>query len=44
MERHAFYQPVDRGFERDIAKRLAYWSKLRARIQAEQPADDDEGG
>ena len=44
MERRAFYQPVDRGFERDIAKRLAYWSKLRARIQAEQPADDDEGG
>ncbi len=29
MERQAFYRPVERGFERDIAKRLAYWSKLR---------------
>ena len=30
MERVEFYQPVERGFERDIAKRLAYWQKLRA--------------
>ena len=30
MERREFYRPVDRGFEREIAKRLAYWSKLRA--------------
>jgi putative ATPase len=29
MERRNFYQPVERGFERDIAKRLAYWAKLR---------------
>ena len=29
MERQRFYQPTDRGFERDIAKRLAYWDKLR---------------
>lgn len=29
MARRAFYQPVERGFERDIAKRLAYWAKLR---------------
>ena len=29
MERREFYRPVDRGFEREIAKRLAYWSKLR---------------
>lgn len=29
MTRRAFYQPVERGFERDIAKRLAYWAKLR---------------
>ncbi len=43
MERRAFYQPVDRGFERDIAKRLAYWSKLRARIEAGQEADDEGG-
>ena len=29
MERQNFYQPVERGFERDIAKRLEYWDKLR---------------
>jgi len=30
MPRERFYSPVDRGFEREIAKRLAYWDKLRA--------------
>lgn len=30
MERTAFYQPQERGFEREIVKRLAYWQKLRA--------------
>lgn len=29
MTRQRFYEPVERGFERDIAKRLAYWDKLR---------------
>lgn len=29
MERQEFYKPVQRGFERDIAKRLEYWAKLR---------------
>jgi putative ATPase len=29
MERARLYQPRDRGFEREIAKRLAYWDKLR---------------
>ncbi len=29
MMRPELYQPRDRGFEREIAKRLAYWSKLR---------------
>jgi putative ATPase len=29
MGRPDFYRPVQRGFERDIAKRLAYWAKLR---------------
>ena len=29
MDRPRFYQPVERGFERDIAKRLAYWDGLR---------------
>ncbi len=30
MARQRFYDPADRGFEREIAKRLAYWDKLRA--------------
>ncbi len=29
MARQRFYEPGGRGFERDIAKRLAYWDKLR---------------
>jgi putative ATPase len=29
MPRTQFYRPVERGFERDITKRLAYWQKLR---------------
>ncbi len=30
MSREQFYRPRDRGFEREIAKRLEYWAKLRA--------------
>lgn len=33
MKREQFYKPVERGFERDIAKRLDYWAKLRAQKQ-----------
>lgn len=29
MGRKVFYKPVERGFERDIQKRLAYWQKVR---------------
>jgi putative ATPase len=29
MRRAQFYRPVERGFEREITKRLAYWQKLR---------------
>ncbi|MGE3335478.1 MAG: replication-associated recombination protein A [Rhodospirillaceae bacterium] len=29
MKREQFYRPVERGFEREVAKRLAYWQKLR---------------
>ena len=29
MARQSFYQPRDRGFEREIGKRLEYWAKLR---------------
>jgi putative ATPase len=30
MPRQRFYQPRDRGFEREIGKRLEYWARLRA--------------
>jgi putative ATPase len=29
MARSSYYQPVERGFEREMCKRLAYWNKLR---------------
>lgn len=35
MEREVFYDPPERGFEREIRKRLDYWSKLR-----KEKADD----
>ena len=31
MNRERFYQPKDRGFEREIGRRLEYWDKLRER-------------
>jgi putative ATPase len=31
MARENFYTPVERGFERDIKKRLDYWTKLRGK-------------
>jgi putative ATPase len=30
MEREQYYDPPERGFEREIRKRLVYWQKLRA--------------
>lgn len=30
LGRCQFYEPVERGFERDIKKRLEYWAKLRS--------------
>ncbi len=35
-ERPRFYEPVERGFERDIQKRLSYWASLRA-ARSEKP-------
>ena len=29
LGRRTFYQPVERGFEREVKKRLDYWNKLR---------------
>ena len=31
MAREKFYNPVERGFERELMKRIDYWSKLRDR-------------
>jgi putative ATPase len=31
LPRRRFYEPVERGFEREIRKRLEYWEKLRNR-------------
>ena len=33
MPRAEYYQPVERGFEREIIKRLDYWKNLRAKMQ-----------
>ncbi|MBK1669869.1 AAA family ATPase [Rhodovibrio sodomensis] len=33
MDRRQFYRPVERGFEREIKKRLDYWAKLRRQRQ-----------
>ncbi|MGB3796564.1 MAG: replication-associated recombination protein A [Alteraurantiacibacter sp.] len=30
MDPQTYYEPVERGFEREISKRLDYWDKLRA--------------
>jgi putative ATPase len=29
MEPQSYYEPIERGFEREIAKRMDYWDKLR---------------
>ena len=28
--RHALYEPAERGYERELRKRLDWWAKLRA--------------
>ncbi|MEI7610736.1 MAG: replication-associated recombination protein A, partial [Rhodospirillaceae bacterium] len=33
VPRQNFYRPAERGFERDIRKRLDYWEKIRARTK-----------
>ena len=35
--RASFYAPVERGFEREMKKRLDYFSKLRLRLASNQP-------
>jgi len=34
-ERPKFYEPNERGFERDVKKRVEYWENLRKKIRAE---------
>jgi putative ATPase len=33
MGRESYYEPVERGFEREVRKRLDYWAKLRKERQ-----------
>ncbi len=40
MARQEFYRPADRGFEREVQKRLAYWNNLRAKLAG----DDADAG
>lgn len=35
VERHEFYAPVERGFEREMQKRMAYFAKLREKLNTE---------
>ena len=35
MDRQTFYTPTERGFEREVGKRLAYWGKLRRRAEGD---------
>ena len=38
MGRKQFYDPPERGFERDVRKRLAYWAELRRKKQGRSGA------
>ncbi len=38
LGRQSFYEPVDRGFERDVRKRLDWWERLR---RERRGADDE---
>ncbi|MEN0001207.1 MAG: replication-associated recombination protein A, partial [Pseudomonadota bacterium] len=37
MARERYYQPVERGFEREITKRMEYWQRLRAKRSGGDP-------
>ena len=41
MERQRFYHPAERGFERDIGRRLAYWDRLRREKAAAETAGQE---
>jgi putative ATPase len=40
MARRRFYQPKERGFEREIIKRLEYWDRLRSK-RADGSSDEN---
>ncbi len=40
MERQRFYSPVERGFEREIGKRLEYWDRLRRERGGREPGGE----
>ncbi len=33
MSRHTFYRPIERGYERELKKRIDYWVSLRKKLQ-----------
>jgi putative ATPase len=39
LGRQQFYEPVDRGFEREVRKRLDWWEKLRRERRGEDEQD-----
>jgi len=39
LGRQHFYEPVDRGFEREVRKRLEWWEKLRRERRGEDEQD-----
>lgn len=41
MARQQFYEPVERGFEREVQKRLAYFNKIRSAADA-APEDEQD--
>ena len=44
LEGSTFYEPGTFGFERDIAKRMAWWRDLRNRASGAQSAEGNQAG
>ena len=40
MPRQSFYRPAERGFEREVGKRMAYWDKLRGKPQKDTSEEE----
>jgi len=43
LDGRTYYRPVERGFEREIRKRLEWWAKVRAGKQASRTPESDPG-